>query len=44
MEVFNVLNVGTALAWTERINSSLYKLPSSVEQGRRVRLGFRVNF
>ncbi len=44
VEVFNVLNVGTALAWTERINSSLYKLPSSVEQGRRVRLGFRVNF
>ncbi len=44
VEVFNVLNSGSVLAWNERMNSSDYKLPSSVEQGRRVRLGFRVNF
>ncbi len=44
VEVFNVLNEGTALTWNERMNSFYYKLPTSVEQGRRVRLGFRVNF
>jgi len=44
VEVFNVFNVGTATAWTERMNTSNYQLPSTVVQGRRMRLGFRVNF
>ncbi|MFZ1615582.1 MAG: hypothetical protein WAT51_15505, partial [Holophaga sp.] len=44
LEVFNALNTGTALAWNERMNTPNYKLPSSVERGRRLRLGFRVNF
>jgi hypothetical protein len=43
-EVFNVLNTGTATAWGERMNTANYKLPATVEQGRRLRLGFRVNF
>lgn len=44
VEVFNLLNTGTALAWNERMNTANYQLPSSVERGRRLRLGFRVNF
>jgi hypothetical protein len=44
VEVFNVLNTGTALTWNESVRSEDYKKPSSVEQGRRLRFGFRVNF
>jgi hypothetical protein len=43
-EVFNLLNTGTASAWGERMNTSTYKLPSTIEQARRLRLGLRVNF
>jgi hypothetical protein len=43
-EVFNALNTGTALKWSTRADSSSYKLPSSVERGRRLVLGFRVQF
>jgi hypothetical protein len=44
VEVFNVLNSGSTIAWTERINSAYYLYPSTVETGRRLRLGFRLNF
>ncbi len=44
VEVFNVFNIGAALAWKERADVDSYMLPSSVESGRRVRLGFRINF
>ena len=43
-EVFNVFNSGTTLSWTERINSSSYLYPDSVETGRRLRLGCRITF
>jgi hypothetical protein len=43
-EVFNVLNTGTAISWNESVRSSDYMKPKEVESGRRVRLGFRVNF
>jgi hypothetical protein len=44
-QVFNVLNSGTTLSYaSERINSSLYAIPSSVEQGRRLQLGARFSF
>ena len=44
VECFNFLNSGNAVAWSTRADSSSYLLPSSVESGRRLRLGFRVNF
>ena len=44
VECYNVLNTGTTLSWNESVRSSSYKLPSEVEQGRRLRLGFRVTF
>jgi hypothetical protein len=44
-QVFNVLNSGTTLSYaSERINSSSYGIPSSVEQGRRLQLGARFSF
>jgi len=44
-QVFNVLNTGTTLSYiSERANSSSYGIPGSVEQGRRLQLGFRYNF
>ncbi|NWJ41940.1 MAG: TonB-dependent receptor [Geothrix sp.] len=44
-QVFNVLNTGTTLSYsTERINSSAYGIPGSVEQGRRLQLGARLSF
>jgi hypothetical protein len=44
-QVFNVLNTGTVLSYSsERINSSAYGIPSSVEQGRRLQLGLRYAF
>jgi hypothetical protein len=43
-EIFNVFNSGTVTAFTERINSSVYLYPSTVETGRRLRLGFRFIF
>lgn len=44
-QVFNVLNTGTTLAYsTERINSTSYGVPGSVEQGRRLQLGLRLAF
>ena len=44
-QVFNVLNTGTTLSYsTERINSSAYGIPGSVEQGRRLQLGLRLTF
>ena len=44
-QVYNVLNMGTTLAYaSERINSSSYQIPSSVEQGRRLQIGMRYNF
>jgi hypothetical protein len=44
-QVFNVLNTGTTLSYSsERVGSSAFGVPSSVEQGRRVQLGLRLNF
>ena len=44
-QMFNVTNTGTTLAYSsERINSSSYGIPGSVEQGRRIQLGARLGF
>ncbi len=44
-QVFNLTNTGTTLAYSsERINSSSYGIPSSVELGRRLQLGARFSF
>lgn len=44
-QVFNVLNTGTTLSYSsERINSSSYAVPGSVELGRRLQLGLRLAF
>lgn len=44
-QVFNALNTGTTLGYaSERINSSSYGIPATVEQGRRLQLGARLSF
>jgi hypothetical protein len=44
-QVFNVLNAGSTLSYaSERINSTSFGVPSSVETGRRLQLGLRCSF